>query len=167
MLKILHKINKTIDKIVYVFLVAVFILMAVVALIQVFYRFVLQHPLTWTDELCRYALIWLTLLSIGVATKRKSHISIDLIKNALSGKALKVFEKFWNLCAIVLCVVIVKYGMELVTLNMVQFSAGMHLRLGYVYYALPVGGILIIYYSLLQLFGLDQKLEEMDREEKM
>ena len=159
MLKMLVVIDEAVEKVIKVLLVILFLLMTVVALTQVYYRFVLEHSLTWTDEFCRYALIWVTLLSIGVAVKRRSHISIDLIRELLSPKMLKIFEKFWNLCAIVFCVVLVKYGLELAQLNMVQYSAGMHIQLGYMYYSLPIGGVIIVYYSLLQLFGLDKKIE--------
>lgn len=93
-MKILLKLDSFIHSLLKVILVIVFALMTVVASIQIFYRFVLQNPLTWTDEFCRYCLIWLTLVGIGVAAERRSHIAIDIVCNLLPTKGLFILSKF-------------------------------------------------------------------------
>ncbi len=160
-MKSLLKIDNIMHTLLKAMLIIIFAMMTIVASIQIFYRFVLLNPLTWTDEFCRYCLIWTTLLGVGVAAERKSHISIDIICNLLPQKGLIVLGKLWNLCSVAFCIVLIKYGLDLTVLNMAQYSAGMHIRLGYIYYAVPIGGISIIYYNLIQLFGLDKKFETL------
>lgn len=165
-MKVLLKFDSFMHTLLKVALVIIFALITIVASIQIFYRFVLENPLTWTDEFCRYCLIWLTLVGIGVAAERKSHIAIDVVCSRLPPKGLAVLSKFWNLCVLAFCAVLIKYGCDLAALNMAQYSAGMHVQLGYIYYAVPFGGIFTAYYNLLQLFGLDKKLAVLKTAEK-
>lgn len=165
-MRALQKVDNFMHWLLRAMLIAVFGIMTVIATVQIIFRFVLQNPLTWTDEVCRYCLIWITLLGVAVAAERKSHISIDFICNIVPASVVVVLEKFWNICSIVFCGFVIKYGFDLAVLNMAQYSAGMHIQLGYIYFAVPIGGIGIIYYNLVQLFGIDKRLAAIKNTEK-
>ena len=66
-----------------------FALMLLVATVtwQVFSRYVLNDPSNWTDELARYAMIWLGLLGASYLFGIKGHLAITLLDGALKGKA--------------------------------------------------------------------------------
>ncbi len=63
-LEIIRKINDAA-------VVGLFFAMTVTVLIQVFFRFVLQSPLRWTEELARYLMIWLVLLASSIAMRNR------------------------------------------------------------------------------------------------
>lgn len=63
--------------------VILFLAMTVTVLIQVFFRFVLQSPLRWTEEMARYLMIWLVLMASAVAMRNKSHLQVDVLTSAL------------------------------------------------------------------------------------
>lgn len=44
---------------------------------QVFARFFLKDPSSWTEELATFLLIWVTLLGSAVALGRGAHLGID------------------------------------------------------------------------------------------
>lgn len=165
-MKALLKFDDAIHTVLKIVLVVIFGLMTIVASIQIFYRFVLEHPLTWTDEFCRYCMIWMTLIGVSVAAERKTHIQIDVVVNLLPPKGLVALSKFWNICSIVFCILLTKYGFDLAMLNMAQFSAGMHIQLGWIYFAVPIGGIFTVYYNIVQLLGVDKKLAALRSDEK-
>ena len=52
--------------------------MAALVAVQVFFRYVLNHSLFWSEELARYFLVWLTFLGASVAYYRKVHPGIDI-----------------------------------------------------------------------------------------
>jgi len=56
----------------------------VIMVVQVFARYVLNDSLIWAEELCRYLLIWITFLFIGIAFQRGEFIAIDVLPNALT-----------------------------------------------------------------------------------
>ena len=54
---------------------------------QVFTRFVLADPSSYTDELARFLLIWIGLLGAAYAAGNKMHLAIDLLPSKLEGRA--------------------------------------------------------------------------------
>ena len=46
---------------------------------QVFTRFVLRDPSSFTEELARYLLIWVGLLGASYAAGKKMHLAIDVV----------------------------------------------------------------------------------------
>jgi TRAP-type C4-dicarboxylate transport system permease small subunit len=48
-------------------------------LIQIFFRYVLQSPLTWTEEVARYSFIWTVLLGAAFAVRKKEHVVMDVL----------------------------------------------------------------------------------------
>lgn len=60
-------------------LVATFVLL----IVQVITRYVFSSPLSWTEELARFLLVWLTFLSAGYLMARRLHIRVDLLADRL------------------------------------------------------------------------------------
>lgn len=118
---------------------------------QVFTRFVLADPSSFTDELARYLLIWIGLLGASYAAGAKMHLAIDLLPTKLTG-----IPRFYVGVLIETCIflfalsVFVIGGSHLValTLTLGQTSAALHVPLGYVYLALPLSGLLMMFYSV-------------------
>ncbi len=121
---------------------------------QVFTRFVLQSPSSFTDELARYLLIWVGLLGAAYVAGQQLHLAIDLLPNHLRGRAGHalgaVIEAIIAAFAITVMVV---GGARLVGLTLLlgQTSAALQVPLGLVYIALPVSGALIAFYALIFL----------------
>ena len=121
---------------------------------QVFTRFVLGNPSSFTDELARYLLIWVGLFGAAYATGKRAHLAIDLLRTSLSGRALH-----WHGIAMIVIVglfalfVMVIGGAKLVSLSFLlgQTSAALKVPLGVVYLALPASGVLIMVYLTLFL----------------
>ena len=57
------------------------LLLAIFAMIifQVFTRYVLNTPLSWSEELARLMVVWLTFLGAGFVASRNAHIAVDLL----------------------------------------------------------------------------------------
>lgn len=51
----------------------------VVIMVQVVMRYVFNASLIWAEELCRYILVWITFLLIGLAFQRGELIAVDLL----------------------------------------------------------------------------------------
>ena len=66
--------------------VAVTVLMAAMTvdcILGVFFRYVVQDALTWTEESARYLMIWMGFLGMGLAVREGGHVAVDLLVNAL------------------------------------------------------------------------------------
>ncbi len=95
---------------------------------QVFTRFVLANPSSFTEELARYLLIWIALLGAAYAAGRQMHLAIDLLPSALKGKARRNLGALVNaLVSLFALAVFVVGGIRLVslTLTLGQTSAAL------------------------------------------
>jgi TRAP-type C4-dicarboxylate transport system permease small subunit len=148
------KFKNHLDRVLEVILVIIMAVMVVNVLWQVFSRFVLASPSSFTDELARYLLIWLSILGASYVTGKKMHLAIDLLPQSLGPSGRKKLNGLiYTIVALFALVVMVVGGSRLVYLvsTLGQTSAALEIPLGVVYLMLPVGGAIIIYYSIVNI----------------
>ncbi len=71
--------------------------------LQVFCRYVLGNSLSWSEELCRYLLIWWGMLSLSYCIKKRNSIRVEMIKNLLPKRIQYLLSILENLIMIVFC----------------------------------------------------------------
>lgn len=147
----MQKLYHTLLRAIEFLLVAIFSLLVLDVLGQVFGRYVLNQSFSFTEEFARFALIWLTILGAAYLNGRREHLSMDYWLNKLSPenrkRRLKIIELMMAVFALVVMVV---GGGNLVytTLRLGQRSAAMQVPLGLVYAIVPVSGLLIVFFSI-------------------
>ena len=143
-------LKSKVDKVIEYSLVILMALMVFNVLWQVFTRFIMNDPSSFTDELARYLLIWLGLLGAGYVTGQKMHLAIDYLLNKTRPSVKSKLEYVINISIFLFALfVMVIGGINLVslTLYLEQISAALQIQLGYVYIVLPLSGILIMFYT--------------------
>ena len=137
----------------------VLVMMVVAALVldvlwQVFTRFVLGNPSTWTEELAIFLLIWVSLLGSAVALNRGAHLGIDYFVGKLPRNIRSWTEVLVFACVFLFSLfVMVIGGIDLVagTLVLEQLSPALGIKVGYVYLAIPISGFFLTLYSVVGL----------------
>ena len=156
-----RSIKKALDYSLELLVMVVVAVLVVDVLWQVFTRFILKNPSTWTEELAVFMLIWVSLLGAAVALNRGAHLGIDYFVGKLSRRKRLYTEIFVFLCisTFSLCVMVIG-GVDLVgsTLNLQQLSPALGVKVGYVYLAVPVSGFFLVLYSVI---GLVERLAEL------
>ena len=151
-------LRNTIDRAVRFLLVILMLAIVIDVLLQVFSRYLFNAPLSFTDELASFLLIWLGLLGSAYATGEKQHLAIDLLATRVSPGSQRRLEVIVTVLVVVFAVaVLIIGGSWLVYTGFLlgQVSASLQLSLGYVYLILPVAGVLIAYYSIDNTFRRD------------
>lgn len=69
--------------------------MAIFTGLQVFFRYILNNPLSWTEELARITLVWLVFWGSAIAVRRKEHLSISFFVNLLP-KKIRLYIDIFN-----------------------------------------------------------------------
>ena len=88
----LASLGKWIIRILEDFNLFLFVLLLVLAVTQVLFRYLLMIPLPWTEELARFTLVWVTFLGAASVTRRKLHIAVDYFIAKLPEKTGWVFS---------------------------------------------------------------------------
>lgn len=159
----LRKIKLSVDKILEWALVILMAANVFNVLWQVFTRFVMKNPSSFTEELARYLLIWIGLLGASYVAGRKMHLAIDVVINRLTGRARRLAEYFIEVSIFIFAFFVMVFGgirLVTITLALNQISAVLRIKLGYVYLVLPLSGLILMFYSLLFLFDIYKKKKD-------
>lgn len=155
-------IRKTIDKALETALVVIMGVMVLNVLWQVLSRFlssqrIIESASSFTDELARYLLIWVGILGAAYASGKGMHLAIDLLPTRLSGqKARNLNLLIQGLVFLFALLAMFVGGIRLVYVTHLlgQSSPALGVPLSYVYAIVPVSGLLIMYYSLMDFLAL-------------
>ncbi|WP_193166180.1 TRAP transporter small permease [Microbulbifer hainanensis] len=130
---------------------------------QILTRFLPMNPSSYTEELARYLLVWIGLLGGAYAYRRKSHLGIDLLTNALPERARRATRVFTIALCFAFAAAVMVFGgfrLMLLTFELNQMSAALDIPMGYVYSVIPLSGALIC------LFSIDQLLQVLGSAER-
>ena len=126
-------------------------IMIVVAIAQVIARYVLQSSLSWSEELIRYLNIWVTMVGSAYGLKYGYFATITLFSDYLKKKS-KVADKVVNIVQVILSIffysLLTYFGFKFAFSNMEQLSPTLRIPIGVVNMAMPIGGILGIFFAL-------------------
>ncbi|WP_299597326.1 TRAP transporter small permease [uncultured Microbulbifer sp.] len=131
---------------------------------QILTRFLPMQPSSYTEEVARYLLVWIGLLGGAYAYRKKSHLGIDLLTNALHGAKRRALQIFVVLVCFAFSAMAMVYGgakLMLLTFELEQYSAALGLPMGFVYSVLPLSGLLICLFSVDHLIQLVTAKEEL------
>jgi C4-dicarboxylate transporter, DctQ subunit len=72
--------------------IGMFILLFIAFITNVFFRYVMRDPQTWTFEFCVYAFVMIGLLGACAANRKEDHVVFDLIYTRLTPKGQAIFR---------------------------------------------------------------------------
>lgn len=134
-----------------ILLITILSLLVVDVTWQVVTRFILPKPSSFTEEIARFLLIWLSLFGGAYAYRLSSHLGFDLLVNKLSiVKAKFVFRVCTILVAIFAFSVLIVGGGNLVYLTWIlgQSSPVLNIPMAFIYCSIPLSGFLFLLYSV-------------------
>ncbi|RLD10014.1 MAG: TRAP transporter small permease [Chlamydiae bacterium] len=145
------KLKEKIDKLLEYVLITIMSILVIDVLWQVLSRYVLASPSSFTDELAGFLLIWVGLLGAAYVAGKHGHLSIDLLVRHSKPKTQKKLLIAINVFVALFALLVMIIGGSWLVITRFMFnvkSAALHLPLGYVYIVLPLGGIIILFYSI-------------------
>ena len=128
--------------------------MVINVLWQVFSRYLLANPSSFTDELARYLMIWVGVLGAAYVAGKGNHVSITYFSEKFSQVNQKRVRVIINLIVLSFALFGMLVGglrLVYVTLFLEQLSPALKIPLGVVYAVIPLSGLLIIFYKILDL----------------
>lgn len=148
----MNKIRKLLDKVLEIVTCLMLTMMVIAVCWQVISRYVLGTPSTFTEELLRFALVWLSMLGMAYVSGKQQHISLTLFLDKASPLLRHIWMLILQVCFGFFAIyVLIIGGLQISSISMEQYSPALNMSMGHVYYALPLGGVLIIIYSVLNI----------------
>jgi TRAP-type C4-dicarboxylate transport system permease small subunit len=128
--------------------------MTVVVLLGVLFRYVLQSPLSWSEEVARYLMIWAASLAISIGIMRREHLGITFLSSRIPASAQKYVALLVNLAVLWFLWILTKFGYYMALEGQTQLSpvlAKYKVNMLWSLSAIPVAGALAIIQTVLQM----------------
>lgn len=103
-----------------------------------------HYALFWSEEIIRYAFIWLFWLCAPILVWRRAMFTVDVFTNMLPKRIQRIITVLLDFAVIVLMATFVYYGWVMARVNAPQLSSALSLSMFWIYLAIPVGAALII-----------------------
>jgi TRAP-type C4-dicarboxylate transport system permease small subunit len=128
--------------------IACFVAMFGCVLAQVFFRYFLGSPLTWSDELARYLFVWCAFLGWVIAARRRSHLAVTMGRERLPARAQAALALVGALAALSFAAVLVWHGVRIAERNWDVETTALAVTSGVVYAIVPLAALAVGIYAL-------------------
>lgn len=115
---------------------------------QVVFRYAVNAPIMWAEQLARWIFVWITFLAASIVYRRGFHISIDVFVSWLPNRARQVIELANLLLIGVFLVVFGYYGYLLTMGTRSQVFGSLQLPPSFIYAAAPVASLLMSLFTI-------------------
>ncbi len=113
--------------------VSILAVMTVIILASVFFRYVLDDALPWSEEIAKYLMVWLTFIAAPVAFRMGSLVSIQALPDALNGWKNELLQIIIQIIIISLMIMFIDIGIFLTKNAMIQRASSIDFSIAYVY----------------------------------
>jgi TRAP-type C4-dicarboxylate transport system permease small subunit len=126
----------------------------IVIVSQVLLRNFANYPITWSEELSRYLMIWITFLGGAWAVAADENIVIDIVVTALPPRWQSWALFVADLATVILLVLLITWSLSMFSHPVIwyQVSPAMQLPMIYLYASLPLGCFLMLVFQILRSF---------------
>ena len=147
-MKIIHDIDKVINKILRFIVIIMLSVMSVVVFAQVLFRIV-HLSIPGSEELSKYSLIWSTFLGAAICIRKGSLVGLEFLKNSMSEEKQKILQTILNLIVCAMLLFLINVGFWAVRRVWFQITPVLKLSMGLMYAAIPIGSVFMLINQIL------------------
>jgi TRAP-type transport system small permease protein len=145
------------------FIGVLLLMMVAIMFSSVIWRYVLNAPLVWSDQLSRWIFVWMTYLGVAVGYRRGIHIGVDLVVRKVPGALQKILATIVDMGVGYFLLVVLTEGYGITLRSFGQVYGSLELPPSYMYAAAPVSCALMLIFMLdslkVRIFSLIYPLE--------
>jgi len=119
---------------------------------QVIARYVFAAPISWSEEVARLALIWLTFVASGFVTADRKQITVDLIPRRLGSRVIAILDRIAGSIVLLSCLMLLVGGFRFVWRVWPVSSPGAGISMSLWYAAASFGLALMSFHAAVELF---------------
>jgi len=138
------KVSHIAEKVVQYTLVGMVAIMTVIIIIQVFMRYIFLYSLSWSEEVARYLMIWVSFLGASLALKYGFHIGVEFVITRIPEKMRAWVNLVAKLAILIFLIFFTIGGFRVSWAVRDQDSPALLFSMAYAYLSAPVGGFFMI-----------------------
>ena len=158
---ILNNIRKVINTVIKIACILLFGFMVIIGTYQILVRYIFNNPSTISEELLTYSFTWMSLFAAAYVFGKREHMRMGFLADKLNKKKLTILNAIIEIITIAFALIVMVYGgISITSLSMTQKTASLGIPMGYVYIVIPITGVVIAVYGVLNVICLIRKGEE-------
>jgi TRAP-type C4-dicarboxylate transport system permease small subunit len=123
----------------------------VITVVAVWYRYVLNAPLSWTEQVCRILFVWSVFAGAAVLYRQVLHIAIDMFLTMLPRAGQRVLGRVNEALILFLAVMMLTFGMQISIDTWDQTFGALEITPASFYLAAPFCGAMMILFWIEKL----------------
>ena len=139
----MEKLRKALNGVLNVLAGGSMAVMVILTTYQVIVRYIFNSPSTWSEELVGYLFGWSTLFGATIVSGERGHMNIRILIDRFNPPLRKAFHIFGEVIAF-----------QVSKLAMGQQTSSLGVAVGVFYWVMPLCGVVIALYSILNIIGI-------------
>lgn len=131
-------------------------------LVQVFTRYVLDDPASWTLEVCSITYVWIVFFASAVIVDQRQHITFDMLYKSVNARRRRALAVISSAAILVMFTVGLPGTIDYIAFMSKKYSLMLHIRMDLLYSCFGlfvIGAIVASALRLRRLFGRDWEKE--------
>ena len=124
--------------------IVLLVLTSGIMVVQVFFRYVLNSSIGWSDEIMGFLLVWTTFTGAVLAMHDKSHIGIDLLLRLFPARSRWTVDLLVNLLTLIFLLIFTYFSTFLCVKLFNNYAISIRISMSVIYSILPLSGFLMI-----------------------
>lgn len=142
--------------------------MTLIVLLGVVFRYILLMPLSWSEELSRYLMIWAASIAISIGIKQNEHVGLTILIDSSRSKVIRsILATIIFLAVLAFLTVMVIYAVMMVRDSQYQISQGLGITMVLPTLAIPISMALaiiqLVFTYILRFRNMDAEISEHNR----
>jgi TRAP-type transport system small permease protein len=146
-------LERRITRLEQILLCCLIVVMFCLTLAQVIFRYLLDSPLVWSEELVRYLLVWVSMMGAAGALRIGSHFSLTTFVAHLRFGIAAAVSLLVDIAVAIFAAVMLVQGVHMTISGFSEQAVSFPLSMGWFYLAVPVGGGLMLWHMAARTVG--------------
>lgn len=161
-MKMIKTIKDVLDRLLVGVSLVALLAMILIIIFQVFSRQLFHYTPSWSEELSIILFVWTSFLGIAYGFKARLHIGVSFLVDLFPTKLQDAMDFLAKILILIFGFVLVYYGWRFTVLMGGSTLAGTGLQTSYLYAAIPVTGVFVLFNGIELLFskGLHQEYND-------
>lgn len=147
-MKILKGLFQAIDHFTNVILFVLLASMVINTTVSVFFRYVLNDAISWSEEASRYLMIWMGFFGMSLATRDREHVGITFVVNSMPRIGQIILRYLADLIVLAFLALLIVLSIHQIIGSRGETTAALMLPMTIPYASVTAGGVLMFLQAL-------------------
>lgn len=131
---------------------------------QVFSRYVLNTTPRWSEEITLVLMVWISFIGIAIGVRERLHIALEILARRLPEYVQVWLQRAISILTFLFGLALITQGWQFIEVAHFSTMPATGLPSSVLYAMVPISGIAVCIYTLLQVFGIRTEKRRADSE---